>query len=131
MITGECFCGSIRYEIDCALTDAKCCHCSQCRKMFGSASSAYAQIEDPKQFQWVSGEEQLKQYMSKHGWGIGFCGECGSTLCGIFDATVKGVTLGTINGDPGIEITKHIFVNSKASWDHIGGTAPQYSEWDT
>ena len=130
MITGECHCGIIKYEVDCPLEGAKSCHCSQCRKMFGGASSAYAQISDPSKFTFVAGEEKLKRYTSKHGWAIGFCSECGSTLCGIFDGIIKGVTLGTVNGDPGIHITKHIFVGSKAAWDHIGGDAPQYSEWD-
>jgi hypothetical protein len=38
------------------------------------------------------------------------------------------VTLGSVDGDPGVQIDMHIFVGSKASWDHIGGIAPQYSE---
>jgi hypothetical protein len=39
------------------------------------------------------------------------------------------VTLGCIDGDPGIQIDRHIFVGSKAPWDHIGGDAAQYSEF--
>jgi hypothetical protein len=42
---------------------------------------------------------------------------------------VHGVTLGSVNGDPGVEIEMHIFVDSKAPWDHIGGIAPQYAEF--
>ena len=33
-----------------------------------------------------------------------------------------------IDGDPGVEIEMHIFVDSKAPWDHIGGNAKQHSE---
>ena len=40
-----------------------------------------------------------------------------------------GVTLGTVDGDPGVEIERHIFVGSKAPWDHIGGSARQFEEW--
>ena len=75
------------------------------------------------------GEDKVQQYESEKGWGLGFCKVCGSTLCGLFKGNVMGVTLGTIDGDPGIEIEKHIFVGSKAPWDHIGGTAPQFEEW--
>jgi hypothetical protein len=39
---------------------------------------------------------------------------------------VHGVTLGTVDGDPGVEIGMHIYVASKAPWDHIGGDAPQF-----
>jgi len=60
------------------------------------------------------------------GWGLQFCGTCGSTLCGTHDGRVHGVTLGCVDGDPGVEIQMHIFVGSKAPWDHIGGSAPQY-----
>jgi len=33
------------------------------------------------------------------------------------------VTLGCVDGDPGVEIEQHLFVGSRASWDHIGGSA--------
>lgn len=67
--------------------------------------------------------------MSQEGWGLSFCKTCGTTLCGTYLGKVHGVTLGPVNGDPGIEIAAHIFVGSKAPWDHIGGPAPQYEEW--
>jgi hypothetical protein len=38
-------------------------------------------------------------------------------LCGVFEGVVHGVTLGCVNGDPSIEIGRHIFVGSKASWE--------------
>ena len=41
---------------------------------------------------------------------------------------VHGLTLGCIDGNPGLEIEMHIFVDSKAPWDHIGGNAKQYAE---
>lgn len=129
MINGECFCGSVKYEIDGPLKKARSCHCSRCRKAFGSASSAFAEIGDSSKFDWTKGEDKVQRYESEKGWGLGFCNVCGSTLCGLFKGNVMGVTLGTIDGDPGIEIEQHIFVGSKAPWDHIGGTAPQFEEW--
>jgi hypothetical protein len=42
---------------------------------------------------------------------------------------VHGVTLGSVDGDPGVQIDMHIFVGSRAPWDHIGGNAPQYPEF--
>ncbi len=129
MLTGECFCRVLRYEINAPLSRARACHCSRCRKAFSGASSTFAELSSPESFRWVSGEDQLRQYTSQEGWGIGFCGTCGSTLCGLYKGQVMGITLGTFNGDPGIEIGEHIFVDSKAPWDHIGGCAPQFAEW--
>ena len=59
-------------------------------------------------------------------WALGFCGSCGSTLCGLWNGEVHGLTLGCIEGDPGVAIKTHIFVGSKALRDHIGGDAPQF-----
>ena len=115
-ITGECFCGSITYAISGKLRDATSCHCSRCRKAFSSQASAYALV-DPNEFEWRSGEDLLTSYVGEHGFGLQFCSKCGSTLCGTFDGEVHGVTLGCVNGDPDIEIGRHIYVGSKAAWE--------------
>ena len=126
-ITGECFCGEIKYEVNGTLRDARSCHCSRCRKAFSSQASAYALVE-PQEFKWLSGETLLTSYIGSHGFGLQFCSKCGSTLCGIYNDTVHGVTLGCVNGDPNIELEKHIFVGSKASWESIPEGVPQYQE---
>lgn len=126
-ITGECFCGAIRYELTGPLRDARSCHCSRCRKAFSAQASSYALV-DPDRFSWVAGEELLTSYVGKHGAGKQFCRICGSTLCGIFGSRVHGVTLGCVNGDPDIEIGMHIFVGSKANWETIPDGVPQYEE---
>ena len=124
-LTGGCFCGQVRYAISAPLQAARCCHCSRCRKAFSGAGSAYAEIQAGS-FRWLSGEAQLQHYGSQPGWGLCFCRHCGSTLCGMQGDQVHGVTLGTIDGDPGVEIDMHLFVGSRAPWDHIGGDAPQF-----
>lgn len=128
MIEGGCFCGAVRYQIDSALDRASACHCSRCRKAFSGASSAYAEIADGSKFNWVTGEDKVTKYAAAQGWCLAFCRICGSTLCGMFDGKVHGVTLGTVDGDPGVQIEMHTFVGSKAPWDHIGGSAPQFKE---
>lgn len=129
MIEGECFCGTVQYRIDGELARARCCHCSRCRKAFSGASSAYAELADPESFSWVQGAENLQEYSTQAEWGLAFCRTCGTTICGTHQGRVHGVTLGTVNADAGVEIEAHIFVGSKASWDHIGGPAPQFDTW--
>jgi hypothetical protein len=126
-ITGECFCGEVSYQVDGRLRDARSCHCSRCRKAFSSQASAYALVE-PSEFSWLSGEELLTSYVGSHGFGLRFCSKCGSTLCGIFNEVVHGVTLGCVNGDPEIEIGMHIFVGSKAAWEVLPDAVTQYHE---
>ena len=112
-ISGECFCGAITYSVSGNLHDARSCHCSRCRKAFSSQASAYALVNS-NEFEWITGEDLLTSYVSKHGYGLQFCSICGSTLCGMFEDAVHDVTLGYVNGDPEIEIGRHIFVGSKA-----------------
>jgi len=127
-INGSCFCGAVTYRIDGTLKDAMSCHCSMCRKAFSSQASAFARI-DSDDFSWLSGEDLLSTYESKTGAGIQFCSKCGSTLCGTNKGVVMGVTLGCVEGDPKVEIGKHIFVGSKASWETIPEGVSQYEEW--
>ncbi|MCL6417219.1 GFA family protein [Aestuariirhabdus sp. Z084] len=126
-ITGECFCGSIRYQVEGELRDARSCHCSRCRKAFSSQASAYALI-DADRFTWLQGEELLSRYNSQQDFGLQFCRRCGSTLCGTYKGAVHGVTLGCVNGDPKVAIGYHIFVGSRASWEIMPDGVVAYDE---
>ena len=128
LLEGSCHCGAVRYRVTGPLRKARACHCSRCRKAFSGASSAYAELSPSSSFEWVAGEDLLTVHDTGEGWGMGFCSKCGSTLCGMHKGKVHGLTLGCIDGDPGVEIEMHIFVDSKAPWDHIGGDAPRYPE---
>lgn len=126
-IEGSCFCGAVRYKIDGQLHDARSCHCSMCRKAFSAQASAFAFV-NPDEFSWTSGEDLLTSYRSNAGAGLQFCSVCGSTLCGTFEGRVIGVTLGCVDGDPGVSLGMHIYVGSKASWETIPDGVPQYKE---
>ncbi len=124
-ITGECFCGEVKYQIEGKLRDARSCHCSRCRKAFSSQASAYALVE-PSEFKWLSGENLLTSYVAKNGFGLQFCKICGSTISGIYNGIIHGVTLGCVNGDPKVELGMHIYVGSKAKWEIIPEGVLQY-----
>lgn len=124
-ISGSCFCGAVTYNVSGKLRDARSCHCSMCRKAFSAQASAYALVE-PGEFRWLSGEELLTAYESKNGAGLQFCSQCGSTLCGLYNGMVHGITLGCVDGNPDVELKRHIFVGSKASWETIPEGVPQY-----
>jgi hypothetical protein len=117
----------VRYSIASPLRDGRSCHCSRCRKAFSGAGSAYAEVE-PGSFSWLAGRDNLTFHESAPGWGLCFCRTCGTTLCGMQGDRVHGVTLGSVDGDPGVRIAMHLFVGSRAPWDVIGGDAPQFAE---
>ena len=126
-LTGECFCGEVKYQISGKLRDARSCHCSRCRKAFSSQASAYAEV-DHADFEWLCGQELLSTYTSTHGFGLQFCSKCGSTLVGVYQGDVHGVTLGCLNEDPEIEIGRHIFIGSKAAWEVLPEGVLKYQE---
>lgn len=126
-IRGSCFCGAVSYAVEGELHDARSCHCSMCRKAFSAQASAFAMV-NTDEFSWVSGEELLTTYASRNGGGLQFCSVCGSTLCGLYEGRVIGVTLGCVDGDPGVSLSRHIFVGSKATWETIADGVPQFDE---
>ncbi len=126
-LTGECFCGEIRYEITGVLVDPLSCHCSRCRKAFSSQSSNYVRVSSDD-FRWVSGEEKLTSYIGKHGFGLLFCSTCGSTLCGTINNSIHGISLGCLNEEPELDEIHHIFVDSKASWEVIPNGVKRFAE---
>lgn len=126
-IKGGCLCGKVRYEITGRLFNADNCHCSMCRQQHGAAFATYAEV-NPDDFKWTSGEDFVKVYETLSGAGWCFCRECGSSLAGTVKSNVTSITLGTVEGDPGIKPESHIFVGSKAQWHDITDDLPQFDE---
>lgn len=126
-VTGECFCGEIKYKLIGPLKPGRSCHCSRCRKAFSGSGSAMTFVEG-QNFEWEKGKDNLKQYTNKKEVGLGFCNICGSTIAALYKGEVFGITLGTLNNDPKVIISEHIYVGSKACWDKIDNSAPQYME---
>ncbi|MES9833658.1 MAG: GFA family protein [Candidatus Thiodiazotropha sp. DIVDIV] len=127
-IKGSCSCGRVAYKIDGKLHDGTSCHCSTCRKASGSQSSSYA-IFEPGTFAWSAGEESLTIYKYSEEMGTVFCSVCGSPLAGTYQGEISWVTLGSVDGDPQIQIEKHIFMGSKAPWETRPSDVQQYDEF--
>ncbi len=127
MITGSCLCGAIRYEIDGNIGPALNCHCSTCRKATGAAFRSRVAIPS-ENFRWIAGEDLLSRYVSSPGTTRTFCRVCGATLISMFDDHPKtlGLPMGTLDNDPGIRPSFHVFVGSKASWFEITDDLPQF-----
>ncbi|WP_428610213.1 GFA family protein [Sedimenticola sp.] len=127
-LRGQCLCGGVKYQVDAIEPRMAHCHCSMCRKFHGAAFATFGEAKSAS-FHWLEGEDLLKSYRAENGTVRRFCANCGSSLT---FAPPKDTgeyvefTLGTLVDDPKLTPDAHIFVGSKAGWDHICDQLPQY-----
>ena len=139
IVRGSCQCSGVKFEISGPLLGATNCHCSQCRKLHGAPFRSRARVEK-SDFKWRQGEELVNFYESSPGVFRGFCRICGSPVVNKFTAgtplTMRdpaapsryGIALATLDDDPGVQPTAHIFVASKPPWFKIADELPQFPE---
>lgn len=131
MYKGSCLCGSVRFEIKGEIRNIVFCHCSQCRRVQGSAfaTNGIVMAED---FVFLSGEEVLTTYEDPPGHKKLFCSQCGSPIMSKRDSAPDQVRvrLGTIVSDIKERPGAHIFATSKANWDEITDDLPQYDGYE-
>ncbi len=123
---GSCLCNQVQYEIDGEFEDVLNCHCSMCRKLHASAFRTRAKIKTAS-WKTIQGEKFIKFYQSSPGEHKGFCAECGSSLFTKFDhyPDILGFPLGTLDTDPNVKPSRHIYVANKAAWHEITDNLPQ------
>lgn len=130
MIRGSCLCGAVAFEASNQF-DFRNCHCSRCRKARGAAFASNMFVR-PADFRWLRGEDQLVSYRlpSAQRFGNVFCRTCGSPMPRLVpERDFIVVPAGTLDGDPGVRPSCHIFVGSKAPWHEITDDRPQHAEY--
>jgi hypothetical protein len=87
-------------------------------------------VVENRAFSYLTGEDQIRSYPQSERVTRYFCGRCGSPLPMVeeWDPLV-GIPAGLLDDDPGLRISSHIFVGSKAPWSEIADSLPQYEEY--
>lgn len=128
MVTGECLCAAVRYQIEGKVTGVWFCHCSKCRRASGSAFQAGA-VCRRSSFRWARGEERIAEYCMPSGYRRAFCRTCASPVPLFVEGTeYVWLPVGALEGDLNVRATHHIFAGSKASWFEITDTLPRFDE---
>lgn len=130
-VRGSCLCGGVAYESTGAPLRAYSCHCSRCRKARGAAhaSNLFGPIDG---FRFVRGEERLASYKVPEAQRFMqvFCRTCGSPMPRVDpDRGIVVIPMGSLDGDPGVRPSRHIFVGSKAPWFEIADDLPQDADF--
>jgi hypothetical protein len=104
-IKGSCLCQAVKYQFHGPGYAFQYCHCSRCRKFTGSAHGSNI-IIDPKNFEWLSGEDMVGRFEypeAKH-FATCFCRNCGSSLPWMSQSGISVVipagTLDEASGNP-------------------------------
>ncbi len=126
--SGSCLCGIIKFEIEGDFEQFFLCHCAHCRKDTGSAHAANL-FSVSANLQWISGQDKVTFFnlpSTRHS--RNFCSACGSALpCEQGNLLV--VPAGSLDTDLSIKPNAHIFVSSRAVWDHALETAPVFEKF--
>jgi hypothetical protein len=126
ILRGSCSCGAFQYELADEFRYAANCHCSDCRRVTGSAFKPFAGIARAK-LRVVNGAENALIVGDPAANHDVHCRTCGSLLFSVLnEGTRLHVTLGTLTDAPTIRPTAHIFVGDKAPWFQITDSLPQY-----
>ena len=127
-LAGRCECRAVRYEVPDECWYAANCHCSNCRASTGSAFKPFAGIEREK-LRVTEGGDGL-MIVGEPDENHTRCAECGSLLYSVVrDGAYVHVALGSLEDEPSIRPTEHIFVGSKAPWFVITDDLTQNEEY--
>jgi hypothetical protein len=129
VITGQCNCGAIRFEIRSQPSGVYVCHCSICRRSTGSNGIAVVVVANDD-FHWTGGQEHIATWTKPDSaWETWFCKVCGSRVPGRNDPARMFVPAGLLgDGGGSLRVIHHIWVGSKAEWDEIGDQGKQHGE---
>jgi hypothetical protein len=123
---GKCLCGSVAFEVTGAAPKLYQCHCSLCRKQSGSSSNTAAIVE-AAHFRWLAGQEHISSWVKDTGFRSDFCAKCGSPAPNPLRGTpYYWVPVGLIDGEQELQVSAHLFVGSKASWDVIAAPGVKF-----
>ncbi|MFT5656777.1 MAG: hypothetical protein ACI9KN_000046 [Gammaproteobacteria bacterium] len=127
-VAGSCLCGKVQYAATGPFSTFHICHCSQCRRSTGSAHASNI-FTTPDRLEWLSGEDQIKQYIPDEPDIISksFCRHCGSLVPYISVQSGKLIIpAGSLNDDPGIRPEDNIFWADRADWYDSVSLSPKF-----
>ena len=130
---GSCLCGAVAFSVDGPGPAIELCHCSRCRRAYGTAFAATFYV-DLSRLRWTRGEALIRVYdapIIEHPppYRHSFCAACGSPLPIVRKALgIAEIPAGIIDGDPGTRPVRHIFTRRQAEWFEISDQLPRFPE---
>lgn len=127
-LRGSCLCGDIAFEIASEPARMVNCHCTRCRRARGAAYGTKL-LADAERFRWIRGGALVGRYASAVAPALSsaFCPRCGSDMPQYDrEAAAVVVPAGTLDDDPGLRPSAHVFVGTQPDWLEITDDLPLF-----
>jgi len=122
-LSGHCYCGAVKFEINGNSDWVGHCHCESCRRASGSVMTSFAGFK-PEQVVFTS--VMPNRFTTPDGVTRSFCGQCGSAVSFEIDSR-PGEThlhLGLFDDLEQMVPENHSFIEEKPSWLHADEHLP-------
>ena len=131
MQTGQCYCGTVKYQIEGDIGPIVHCHCRNCRRVSGATFYTAGFLPEAN-FSITAGQDEVGAYHSTEMDNLArcFCGKCGGRL--FVRLPIPGlinIAMTTLDEEPTEDKGVHINVDSKAPWDTVAESLPQFDEF--
>lgn len=125
--TGGCLCGTVRYRLASAPTDAGWCHCRTCQLNSGSPAMAFASVPADA-FVVEQGLASIGRVSSSESGERWFCRACGTPLL-MRDTSAPATadfSLATLDHPERVTPGFHMFYASRIPWAEPADDLPRY-----
>lgn len=127
MVTGQCLCGSVAYELTAEFAMTGVCHCKNCQRQAGSAFSTLGGVPSAA-LNVTQGELKLYQDEDTDSGNPVeryFCGDCGSPIYSALPGhPMVFVKTGTLDDTSAFNVQFHVWCDSKQPWVQLDEGIP-------
>ena len=122
--TGRCLCRAVTYAFEPPIKWCVHCHCESCRRNCSAAFATFVSVPDG-QWRWTGAEPAV--YSSSEGVQRMFCPTCGSPVAYRNDKLPEEIHfyLAALDDPEAFEPQRHVFLQDKLAWVHLGDDLPK------
>lgn len=123
-VTGSCFCGAVKFEIELPTIFCGHCHCSMCRRPHGASFVTWTGVP-PERFRITAGEQDIARFRSSEKGTRSFCRNCGSQMFCQTGPDVIDIALAALHGKIDRRPEAHYYYDSRADWTVVNDDLPK------
>ena len=124
IVTGSCFCGAVKFEIELPTLFCGHCHCSMCRRPHGASFVTWTGVP-PERFRITAGEQDIARFESSEKGTRSFCRNCGSQMFCQSEPEVIDIALAALHGKIDRRPEAHYYYDSRADWTVVNDDLPK------